>query len=120
MFNKTFKTKHVYIILIAVVILWIGYTFTYRENFIKEHFEDADIVKIAFAADDAKKGVENVNNRINETDKRVNENTKQIGTLRSDFDIVTKKMEAQGQQAQAAQASLQSISNTGVNNVMPL
>jgi hypothetical protein len=74
----------------------------YRENFMNEYFDEEETKK------------------INEITDSINKNSQDIHTLQTDFINVGKKMEAQGQQAAAAQASLQSITNTGVNKVMPI
>ncbi len=102
MFNKLFKSKYVYVILIGVVLFWIMHTKMYRENFMNEYFDEEESKK------------------INEITDAINKNSQDIHTLQTDFITVGKKMEAQGQQAAAAQASLQSITNTGVNKVMPI
>jgi hypothetical protein len=102
MFNKLFKSNYLYVILIGVVLFWIMHRTMYRENFINEYFDEEESKK------------------INEMTDAINKNSQDIHTLQTDFITVGKKMEAQGQQAAAAQASLQSITNTGVNNVMPI
>jgi hypothetical protein len=102
MFNKLFKSKYVYVILIGVVLFWIMHTKMYRENFMNEYFDEEESKK------------------INEITDTINKNSQDIHALQTDFITVGKKMEAQGQQAAAAQASLQSITNTGVNKVMPI
>jgi len=102
MFNKLFKGNYIYIILIGIVLFWIMHGTMYRENFINEYFDEEETKK------------------INEMTDSINKNSKDIHTLQTDFATVGKKMEAQGQQAAAAQASLQTITNTGVNTVMPI
>ena len=102
MFNKLFKSQYIYIILLGVILFWITHGCMYRENFMNEYFD----------AEETKK--------INEMTDLINKNSEDIHSLQTDFVTVGKKMEAQGQQAAAAQASLQSITNTGVNKVMPL
>lgn len=102
MFNKLFKSEYVYIILIGIVLFWIMHGTMYRETFMTEYFDEEETKK------------------INEMTDSINKNSKDIHTLQTDFATVGKKMEAQGQQAAAAQASLQSVTNTGVNTVMPI
>lgn len=102
MFNKLFKSQYVYVIVLGVVLFWIIHRLFYRENFVNEYFDEEESKK------------------INEITDTLNKNSQDIYTLQTDFVNVGKKMEAQGQQAAAAQASLQSITNTGVNKIMPL
>ncbi len=93
MLNKSFKSKHLYIILICVVIIWIVYACTCREHF------EAEL-------------------ETKRTNKRIDELTSQIDSLRTDFQSAGKKMESQGQQAAAMSATLQAIP-TGFNGDTP-
>lgn len=101
MFNKLFKSQYLYVILIGVVLFWIMYTKMYRESFMNEYFDETETKK------------------INEITDTINKNSQDIHQLQTDFATVGNKMATTGQQAAAAQASLQSITNTGVNTVMP-
>lgn len=102
MFNKLFKSQYMYIILLGVVLFWVTHRFMYRENFVNEYFDEEETKK------------------INEMTDSINKNSQDIHSLQTDFATVGNKMAATGQQAAAAQASLQSITNTGVNKVMPI
>lgn len=91
MFNKSFKPEYYYAIGGGILLIWIAYGCTWREKF------EAEL-------------------ESTRTNKRIDELTAEIESLKKQFDNVGKKMEMQGQQAAAASASLQAIP-TGYNNI---
>ena len=84
------KSKYMYYFVVSVLLLWIFYTYSSTEYFTED--EEARIQKLE----------------------------KKLSELDTEFKTVKVKLEAQGSQAAAAQASLMAIPNTGVNNVMPV
>lgn len=94
-----FSRKKLYLLTLVVVVAWTVYVFMNKEYFIQEHLTNNNPTLFSLQA-----GLDDTNTKLD--------------TLNQDVQNMKSVAQAQGQQAAAAQASLQAIP-TGVNDVIP-
>lgn len=94
-----FGRKKLYLFALVVVVFWTYHMFVNKEYFVQEHLTNSNPTLFTLQS-----GLDDTNTRLETLEKDV-QHTKSVA-------------QAQGAQAAAAQASLQSIP-MGVNTVMP-
>lgn len=94
-----FAKKKLYLIALVVVVIWTVYVFMNKEYFIQEHLTNNNPTLFSLQS-----GLDDTNTKLD--------------ALNADVQNMKTVAQAQGQQAAAAQASLQAIP-TGVNDVIP-
>ena len=94
-----FSRKKLYLLALVVVVIWTIYVFMNKEYFIQEHLTNNNPTLFSLQA-----GLDDTNTKLD--------------ALNQDVQNMKSVAQAQGQQAAAAQASLNAIP-TGVNDVMP-
>lgn len=94
-----FGRKKLYLLALVVVVIWTIYVFMNKEYFIQEHLTNSNPTLFSLQS-----GLDDTNTKLD--------------TLTTDVQNMKSVAQAQGQQAAAAQASLNAIP-TGVNDVMP-
>jgi type VI protein secretion system component VasK len=93
------RQKNLYLLALLVVGIWTYYMFVNKEYFIQEHLTNNNPTLFTLQS-----GLDDTNTRL--------------AALNQDVQNMKSKAEAQGQQAAAAQASLQAIP-MGANTILP-